>query len=218
MKLGDKVRFISEKGGGIITGFQGNHTVLVEDEDGFEIPMLCNEVVVIDEAKEELFRPKEEEKKPSFREMDAPEIEPCERPITFRAKPVERAGGNILKALLAVVPSVQHERLFDLFLVNDSNYELHVQLLRRQGEGWVVAWKGAMMPNMKQKVRELDIDEVNDWEYLCVQLLASKAERVFALQPVVSTEVRLQPLKYTKESTFQRSPFFSLPAWVEELC
>lgn len=216
MKTGDKVRFISEKGGGTITGFQGKNTVLVEDEDGFEIPMLRNEVVVIDEEKEGRFLPKEKER--TLRDEDAPEFEPCERPITFRAKPVERAGGNVLKAVLAVVHSVHHERLFDLYLVNDSNYELQAQLLRRQGEGWVVAWKGKMQPNTKQQVHEMDIDEVNDWEYLCVQLLASKEERVFALQPVVSTEVRLQPIRYTKESTFQRSPFFNLPAWVEELC
>lgn len=38
MKIGDKVRFLSEVGGGKISGFQGNNIVLVEDEDGFEIP------------------------------------------------------------------------------------------------------------------------------------------------------------------------------------
>ena len=48
MKVGDKVRFLNEVGGGIVAGFQGRNTVLVEDEDGFEIPMLITECVVID--------------------------------------------------------------------------------------------------------------------------------------------------------------------------
>ena len=48
MKIGDKVRFLSEVGGGIVTGFQGKDTVLVQDEDGFDIPMLIRECVVID--------------------------------------------------------------------------------------------------------------------------------------------------------------------------
>ena len=39
MKKGDKVRFLSEVGGGKVAGFQGKNIVLVEDEDGFEIPM-----------------------------------------------------------------------------------------------------------------------------------------------------------------------------------
>lgn len=34
MKIGDKVRFLSEVGGGIVTGFQGKDFVLVEDADG----------------------------------------------------------------------------------------------------------------------------------------------------------------------------------------
>ena len=46
MKIGDKVSFLSESGGGIIAGFQGKNIVLVEDEDGFQIPTPINEVAV----------------------------------------------------------------------------------------------------------------------------------------------------------------------------
>ena len=35
-KIGDRVRFLSETGGGRVTGFRGKNIVLVEDEDGFE--------------------------------------------------------------------------------------------------------------------------------------------------------------------------------------
>ena len=48
MKIGDKVRFLSEVGGGVVKGFQGKDIALVEDEDGFEIPMLIRECVVIE--------------------------------------------------------------------------------------------------------------------------------------------------------------------------
>ena len=48
MKIGDKVRFLSEVGGGVVKGFQGKDIALVEDEDGFEIPMLVRECVVIE--------------------------------------------------------------------------------------------------------------------------------------------------------------------------
>ena len=46
MKIGDKVKFVSEVGGGKVAGFQGNNIVLVEDEDGFQIPTPINDVVV----------------------------------------------------------------------------------------------------------------------------------------------------------------------------
>ena len=48
MKIGDKVRFLSETGGGIVAGFQDKNIVLVEDEDGFQIPVRINDVVVVD--------------------------------------------------------------------------------------------------------------------------------------------------------------------------
>ena len=48
MKIGDKVRFLSEVGGGVVTGFQGKNIVLVEDADGFDIPMPVHECVVIE--------------------------------------------------------------------------------------------------------------------------------------------------------------------------
>ena len=48
MKIGDKVRFLSEVGGGVVTGFQGKNIVLVEDADGFDIPMPVRECVVIE--------------------------------------------------------------------------------------------------------------------------------------------------------------------------
>ena len=49
MKIGDQVRFLSEVGGGKVAGFQGKNIVLVEDEDGFQVPMRITEVVVVGE-------------------------------------------------------------------------------------------------------------------------------------------------------------------------
>ena len=40
IRIGDTVRFLSEVGGGRVSGFRDKDTVLVEDADGFEIPML----------------------------------------------------------------------------------------------------------------------------------------------------------------------------------
>ena len=48
MNIGDKVRFLNAVGGGRITGFQGKDLVLVTDEDGFEVPTLRHEIVVVD--------------------------------------------------------------------------------------------------------------------------------------------------------------------------
>ena len=67
MKVGDKVRFLSEVGGGTVTGFQGKDIVLVEDEDGFDIPMLKSQVVVI--GQEEYEKPQKPHPQPLSEEQ-----------------------------------------------------------------------------------------------------------------------------------------------------
>ena len=51
MKTGDKVRFLNAVGGGIVKGFKNKNIVWVEDEDGFETPVLIRECIVIDPEK-----------------------------------------------------------------------------------------------------------------------------------------------------------------------
>jgi len=46
MKIGDKVSFLNAVGGGIVKGFQGKDIVYVEEEDGFETPVLRRECIV----------------------------------------------------------------------------------------------------------------------------------------------------------------------------
>lgn len=48
MNIGDKVRFLNDIGGGKISGFKQGGIVLVEDEDGFDVPVHESEVVVIE--------------------------------------------------------------------------------------------------------------------------------------------------------------------------
>lgn len=52
MKIGDKVRFLDAMGGGRVSGFKGSNLVLVEDEDGFEIPTLMSQCVVVSDEED----------------------------------------------------------------------------------------------------------------------------------------------------------------------
>ena len=89
MKKGDKVRFLSEVGGGKVAGFQGKNIVLVEDEDGFEIPMPINEVVVVEQELHQDSRSiKAILNDHDDVDMDVEEYDAADREITF-VKPVQ---------------------------------------------------------------------------------------------------------------------------------
>ena len=128
MKIGDKVRFLSEVGGGRVSGFQGKDIVLVEDEDGFDVPMKISEVVVVGDESYETTRMVEAKQRGSQQpnvSREEVETEPADRPVTFRAKPEERKGGDKLSAFLAFVPMDVKElsqTRFESYFVNDSNY------------------------------------------------------------------------------------------------
>jgi len=47
LEIGDTVRFLSSVGGGIVKGFQNKNIAIIEDEHGFDIPVLISDCVVV---------------------------------------------------------------------------------------------------------------------------------------------------------------------------
>lgn len=214
MKIGDKVRFLSEIGGGIVRGFQGKDIALVEGEDGFEIPMLIKECVVI---QTDDYNIPLKSNKPQVIEEDEEEIEE-EKPITYRAPEIK--GNDVLNVFLAFVPhdikSISTTG-FDTYLVNDSNYFIDYLYLSVDGKNSMLRSRGTIKPNMKQHIEEFEKKDLNDMERVVVQLIAYKDDRAFLLKPVVSTEIKVDTVKFFKLHSFTENDFFKEPALVYEI-
>lgn len=216
MKIGDTVRFLSEVGGGTVSGFQGKNIVLVQDEDGFEIPMQLKDVVLVPKVEEEekprpIPAPKSERHEPAVRE---------EKPITFKPKPLERREGERLNLYLSFLPDDVKEISstgFESYLVNDSNYYMQVSVLSAQGASWLLRFCGVVEPNSKLFVEAFDRSEVNDLEHLCIQAIAWKQDKPFQLKPAVTTELRLNLTKFYKLHVFHPNEFFGEPNWTEDV-
>ena len=221
MKIGDQVRFLSEVGGGRVAGFQGKNIVLVEDEDGFQMPMLINEVVVVgdeDYDTKHVVEAKASSVKAALHAHDEDEeTEPADRPITFRAKPEERRGGDKLSAYLAFVPMDVKElsqTRFETYLVNDSNYYLRYVYMTAEGNAWQVRAEGEIEPNTKEFIEEFGRENLNELEHGCVQMIAYKRDKYFLLKPVVNAQVRMDPVKFYKLHAFRENDFFEQPALI----
>lgn len=220
MKIGDKVRFLSEVGGGRVSGFQGKDIVLVEDEDGFDVPMRITEVVVIGEEDYDTRHVVEVKLKQKSQAAAPPmeeELEPADKPITFRAKPEERKGGDKLSAYLAFVPMNVKELMqtrFESYLVNDSNYYLRYTLLSAEGTAYSVRSTGEVEPNTKAYIEEFGREDLQGLEHLCVQMLAYKRDKHFLLKPPVNVPLRIDGVKFYKLHTFEENDFFEEPALI----
>lgn len=221
MKIGDRVRFLSEVGGGKVAGFQGKNIVLVEDEDGFEMPMLINEVVVVGEEDYDTGRMVEvkNEKKKVQAEAQQ-ETEPADKPITFRQKPEERPGGDKLSAYLAFVPidiKELSQTRFETYLINDSNYYLRYVYMTAEGQAWTIRSTGEIEPNTKEYLEEFGREDLNAIEHSCVQIIAYKRDKHFLLKPTVNAQVRLDLVKFYKLHAFRENDFFEQPALIYTL-
>jgi len=45
-RLGDRVKYLNEHGGGVVSKIVSSNMVYVKDADGFEIPTMTNELVL----------------------------------------------------------------------------------------------------------------------------------------------------------------------------
>ena len=217
MKIGDKVRFLSEVGGGVVSGFQSKDIVLVRDEDGFDIPMLVRECVVVETDDYNIAKvntgthDKAKLEKPSQARRTAVEEDEDDRPVAFVPKPLERREGEKLNVLLAYVPVNPKEMTttaFEAYLVNDSNYFLDFLYMSAEGTGWKVRFKGTVEPNTKLFMEEFGREDLNGLERVGVQCLAYKQDKTFLLKPAVQVELRVDTVKFYKLHTFQPSDFF----------
>ena len=217
MKIGDKVRFLSEVGGGVVAGFQGKNIVLVEDEDGFQIPTSITDVVVIDNDD---YNIKHDVQNVSTVKDEDEDYDPADRPVTFTAQPEERKGGDALSVYLGFVPVDIKEitnTKFEVYLINDSNYYIDFTYLTVEGTSWNLRSKGTVEPNTKLFIEEFGREVLNELERVAVQFVAYKKDKGFLLKPAVDAQLRIDTVKFYKLHTFQENDFFEQSALIYTL-
>lgn len=211
MKIGDKVKFLSETGGGVVAGFQGKNIVLVEDEDGFQIPTPINEVVVI--AQEDYSTAKVINRRSEAMEQKAaesplqrghrsvkamlqegqdenidlsvPDFVDTSKEVSYTPKAEERQGGNKLSCYLAFVPMASssiNEPHFEAYFVNDSNYYLQYLCATKEGNSCSLKTQGEAEPNTKVFIEELDAQAINQVGRVTIQIIAYKKDKPFLLK------------------------------------
>ena len=208
-----------------MAGFQGKNIVLVEDEDGFQVPMLKTEVVVVgdeDYGTSHLVEVKASSMKAAqkINDEEEEETDPADKPITFRPKPEERRGGDRLSAYLAFVPMDVKELTqtrFESYLVNDSNYYLRYTYMTGENNAWTLRAEGELEPNTKEFIEEFGREDLNALEHTIVQMVAYKHDKPFLQKPPVNAQLNVDTMKFYKLHAFRENDFFEQPALIYTL-
>ena len=204
IKIGDKVRFLNDVGGGTVRCFKGKNQVLVEDEDGFEVPALIRECVVVGEGNMQIHS--------KLKPTTPPPVEkPQPKPEPEAIKIIETAEGerlNIHLAYLPIDPKAIQQTGYEAYLINDSNYFLYFNYMNRQNNSWRSRYNGLIEPNMQVFLEEFEKKDLNELERICVQLIAFKKDKPFSLKNAISVELRIDTVKFYKLHCFTDNDFF----------
>lgn len=220
VKIGDLVRFLNTTGGGRVARIKEN-LAYVEDEDGFETPVLVRECVVVSHASALPVSDKmpqkpavaQESKQTFTKELPTPSfipVQPEELPVE------ETPEGNRLNIVLAYEPK-DLKRLsattIDAYVVNDSNYYLYFSYLTRsnEAEGWTARYTGIVEPNIQVFVEEIEPADLTKMDRIAFQYIAFKKDKEFALKPPVSVEFALDTTKFAKMHCFRNNIYFDSP-------
>ena len=211
LKVGDRVRFLNATGGGVISKIVSREMVLVTDDDGFDVPTLARECVVVegaDDRKEEASKPAEnvvaggkgkiEDLTP---ESEDDEYDPGE----------ETSEGETLNVFLAYLPQ-DPKRLsitdYDCYLVNDSNYYLGYNVANGNGSMFISRATGFIQPNTKLLLEEIKKDQLNDLEILRVQLMPFKQQKAYKGKSAYDVQIKVNPVKFYKLHSFTENDYF----------
>ncbi len=202
IKIGDRVRFLNATGGGVVSKIINKELIEVTDQDGFDIPILIRECVVIEPAekanssqnskeniKVEAILPEEDDYKP---EEETPE-------------------GENLNVWLACVPAdikALSITSYECYLINDSNYYLGYNIANGNGTRFISRATGFIQPNTKIFIEEIKKEQLNDLELLNVQLFAFKREKSYSFKPSYDVQLKINPVKFYKLHSFTENDFF----------
>lgn len=213
-KIGDTVRFLNSVGGGRIVRIEGN-IAHVEDNDGFDIPVLLRECVVVAAGPEQPASAPAKESRPTpSKEVVVEKPKPA--PVAMPEPVVETASGNKLNLVLAFEPrdiKKLSSTVFDLTLVNDSNYYIDF-IVATKGNGdeeWTMLHHATVEPNLMLSVGECTPADFNSYENILFQYFAFKKEKGFALKRPGSVELKVDTTKLCKLHCFRDNVYFDEP-------
>ena len=214
LKIGDRVRFLNSIGGGVVSAFRGKDQVLVEDEDGFDVPVLISECVVVGESDSRMARKDPEPYIPPSKaaSVNAAPINPepkATKAIDYSF--VETPQGERLNLTLAFLPSEPQSFMqspFEAYFINESNYFLYINYMSCKNNSWTSRYHGLIEPDTKIFLEEFEKTSLNELEHICVQMIAFKDGRPFSLKSSLSVEMRLDTVKFYKLHCFTKNAFF----------
>lgn len=202
IKVGDKVKFLNDVGGGVVTRFINKDMVNVENYDGFEIPYPISQLFCISDPA--LNRGSEKLQKQVVHTENNPKLE------------VGESTGEIINGknspdfYFCFVPADSVNPLageIKIYLVNDSNFTVLLRYTHIKSAGIETVKHGIVQSNSKLILESIVQNDLSELPEFGFQLIFFQKQENEWFEPIVK-RFKVNPVKFYKETSFHQNRFF----------
>lgn len=216
-KVGDRVKFLDQEGGGKISKIVSPVLVNVEMEDGFEIPTLTKELVLdyVDEKAGKIFTSNKniEDARQSSEKEQTQGQTTNDDDIRIEKIFLSRKGQDVEKGVyLCYVPCDQKYFIsgnYYVYLVNNTDTTILYSLFLSNKQGGFVGQDfGSIDEKERCLLATIGNDELESWCNGVIQIMFHKDNSDKVLMPI-SYEIKVRTAKFFKEGCFVDSGLFA---------
>ncbi len=211
IKVGDKVKFLSDVGGGVVTRFLNKNMVMVENYDGFEIPYPI--IQLLNTSDPELNVGFDNKSKPIEQQETVQNIEIVEIPGEIIN------GKNAPDFYFGFVPTNPGNPLaadIKLYLVNDSNFTVLYRYSHIKNTGIETVKHGTVQSNSRLLLESIVQDDLSELPEFGFQLIYFQKNENEWNEPIVK-RFKVNPVKFYKETSFYPNQLFKRNAMVLQI-
>lgn len=208
IKIGTKVRFLNDVGGGRVTKILDRQHVIVENETGFDVPVPLKEIVVIEEEDDYTARVTTNDNSQSVA-TDENDFTLDLSDIFYPEVAQIEENGDKINLFFAFVPENRPGNSnLTVFLINDSNYNVLYSIVNKDDLGNTFSNSvGVLEANTKLQTETLALQSVNQLPEYAFDFIFYKQGN-FSKQKPFSKSIKINPIRFFKEKAYIENDFF----------
>ena len=226
LKVGDRVKFLNDTGGGIVSQILDNNMVNVRIEEGFEIPVTVTELIKVTDENEKTggFAQNEKtggsvenEKTGKFAEL----IDKSAGSFSVIDVSSEIWDDKILSqnfpegvskfVYFGMVPASEitvHKSDIITYLINDCDYYIYYLIGYLGRDSFYYCKSGMLEPNTKEHIKTFTQTEISKIKKFHFQVLFISKGKYFP-QPPVDKYLDISKISLYKDNNFKENEFFN---------
>ncbi len=207
IKVGDKVKFLNDTGGGIVSEIIDNKMVNVRIEDGFDVPVLISEIILdsdenklIEEAGEDISKSEDSNK------IDAGNEKTTDNSISAENLP-EKALRSVYFGMVPVNSKMIYKSDISTYLINDCDFYIYYLIGCMETGSLRYLKSGMLEANTKEYIKTFTQTEISKIKKFHFQILFVNKGEYFPQQPADSY-FDIAKISFYKENIYRENEFF----------